>query len=800
MEELIEEVHEIGPQDHVPSNARALKKPPVLKHTEIPNSFTSWEYYSFILKGLVNELINLGANPKINVVVLQLWTRYLRKLEVAFTSVTTSKSPKIGINFNPRDVKLVYGQERSVRQCKRKKRRKRRSSQGDVSVSSCSSDGYSDNDLLSMKRRRLNVSKNKLVRSDYEKQQSDESASEYFNETILNLDTSGLSKASSASESSVKSERIRYSSAARNLRKTLRERTYSTSKSNIGNFSVARTFLSTTKPEILCRLKLLAIIYLALLLTEDKIQLSDMMRWLDEGELSYHEVTHFFPEEIRLKGHDMTVFGRYTVQPSYVGVMIAAKEMAEYLDINYLPAPDLLSLARKYVNELNLPAETVENVKWLMSIAPPAMIYKKSMKYIPHYEGRVMAFIIVLLKLLLGLDGKTEDKVSKVSKKLNRLLENDPASDTRLFVWNDWVKYIECRKSVLAAFHFPTEVAQNPDKFSDPSAFIKFWEKMKTKDKFRQDRIILSQLHKMNPELTSALEYAFLKLEKNDSGRDNVLNFVPSLTPRKSHLETILQSKSSSLSSTVRNILNQDFTTTKLQHLIKPEEYIAMAEKKGINLVVKKKIAQRKVEGINVVKLQYQNNKKKVYEIVSKSENYVKETGKSKGSHKECNEDSELLEINEDCDIFENSKSQKLFHPSKIFYNLPLAAEKILMCCLKEQSESDARSLDEVIKEKYINEIKNKVTLYLPFQNYWLREVGMNTRRLNTEDFEREVLNELPFSFRWLLKECASILHVSVDTLYYEVLTVELMHSDILCGETKGVLNADLVKNIKLYW
>lgn len=39
---------------------------------------------------------------------------------------------------------------------------------------------------------------------------------------------------------------------------------------------------------------------------------------------------------------------------------------------------------------------------------------------IPNYEGRAMAFIIVVLKTLLGFDGVTENEISNVADKINR--------------------------------------------------------------------------------------------------------------------------------------------------------------------------------------------------------------------------------------------------------------------------------------------------------------------------------------------------------------------------------------------
>jgi TATA box-binding protein-associated factor RNA polymerase I subunit B len=64
-------------------------------------------------------------------------------------------------------------------------------------------------------------------------------------------------------------------------------------------------------------------------------------------------------------------------------------------------------------------AEIGKYVECIMAILPPSMEFNKSLKHFPNYEGRAMAFIIFILKLLLGLDGKTEYEISKVTKKLN---------------------------------------------------------------------------------------------------------------------------------------------------------------------------------------------------------------------------------------------------------------------------------------------------------------------------------------------------------------------------------------------
>lgn len=64
--------------------------------------WTSWELYNFVLIGLTNELIELGAPVDIKVTVLQLWARYLGKLEVAFTSTKKRLVPKLARKYKKR--------------------------------------------------------------------------------------------------------------------------------------------------------------------------------------------------------------------------------------------------------------------------------------------------------------------------------------------------------------------------------------------------------------------------------------------------------------------------------------------------------------------------------------------------------------------------------------------------------------------------------------------------------------------------------------------------------------------------
>lgn len=52
--------------------------------------------------------------------------------------------------------------------------------------------------------------------------------------------------------------------------------------------------------------------------------------------------------------------------------------------------------------------------------APSVMEYNSKTNMIPNYEGRAMAYIIVVIKVLFGLDDVTETNISRIIHKINR--------------------------------------------------------------------------------------------------------------------------------------------------------------------------------------------------------------------------------------------------------------------------------------------------------------------------------------------------------------------------------------------
>ena len=82
------------------------------------------------------------------------------------------------------------------------------------------------------------------------------------------------------------------------------------------------------------------------------------------------------------------------------------------------------------------------------------------------------------MKLIFGLDGATEYKISDFAEQVNNLLKLKPSSgfarkkqgsenvrhqpsfmDVRtLFVWKEWVRFIEYRRNAINRNHVPTAI------------------------------------------------------------------------------------------------------------------------------------------------------------------------------------------------------------------------------------------------------------------------------------------------------------------------------------------------------
>ncbi|XP_029157155.1 LOW QUALITY PROTEIN: TATA box-binding protein-associated factor RNA polymerase I subunit B [Nylanderia fulva] len=530
-----------------------------VKHNKIDEEvgWTSWELYNFVLIGLTNELIELGVSADIKLTVLQLWARYLGKLEIAFISTNKKLVPKLARRYKKRDADIIYGKVLSQKRVK--KQRKLESNVTDSAISTYLSEETS--------LKELNRNKKLMITADYDRFMQSQMSSEgdtlsTFNQSVYSMQSSTHTQ--HTRQSSV-NERIKFNSTAKKETRKIKDMAKKIPRHKRKNYKQKHiTTQYKTGPELITPMKLWAILYLALRIHDQNIHLGDMLRYGREGHLSYYKLDRLIPPEITLTKTDVNFLSR-AAEITHKGMRRIVGRMAKFLGVTKLICPDFLPLINRYCNELNLPRGISLYTERLIALSPPEMKFDKK-SCIPNYEARAMAFIIVILKTLLNLDGITEYEISNVADKINSAINDEGISDTKLFSFREWQKYIECRKAVLANAHYPTKLKYSPHIPDVNGLYVKFLETIESKID-REEPEITTYKHLIPRELVNAMKQCMTNINYANLPIDEVNEFPPSLTAHHSYLQQLLEHPLYDLPSILRN----DFFSTKIGYMTKLE-------------------------------------------------------------------------------------------------------------------------------------------------------------------------------------------------------------------------------------
>lgn len=537
--------------------------------------WTSWELYNFVLIGLTNELIELGVPSDIKLTILQLWATYLGKLEVAFISTKRKSMPKLARRYKKRDADIIYGKVQSE---KTSRKRKRSISNTNTSViSGTSITGLSEGSSI----RELNKNKRLLIAADYDRYLQSQNSSEGDGLSVFSQNQSIYSGQSSSVKSSENERKVQFSSHAKEEARKIKRLS-----KNIPRFERVQyraKHISTQYkmgPNIITPMRLWAIIYLALRIHNQPIQLGDMLRYGREGHLSYYKLDHLLPPELNLTANERC-FLTQNVEITHKGMRRIIASMAKLLGVWNIVCPDFLSLVNRYCQELGLPRGIQLYTERLIALSPPKMIFSARKSCIPNYEGRAMAFIIVVLKTLLALDGVTEYRISRIAEKINSIAIERGLLDNKLFSFQEWQKYIECRKTILMHAHYPTKMKYCPDADGIDDLYLKFLEFISSKSN-KNEREIKNSKHYLPEEIINAMEKHISNLNINDSSSKAIDIFPPSLTPLHSYLQHLLDHPFYD----IPNIARSDFFLTRVGYMTKSDALVELAAKCGIELEI----------------------------------------------------------------------------------------------------------------------------------------------------------------------------------------------------------------------
>ncbi|XP_022211488.2 LOW QUALITY PROTEIN: TATA box-binding protein-associated factor RNA polymerase I subunit B [Drosophila obscura] len=413
------------------TTVRTIKQPKAISED---NEITSWEFYNYVLRGFVQDLLNIGAKPELKLMTLQVWAAYMGRMEVAFCKNNVMGLPKLNVRSLPRDARIIYNH----RQAKRKRER---------------------------------LDKRNLSHDD------ERSKWRQWRKTKRKLDATGCSKKDAPTESTAgHSIRLQWSWRARKTLKrhmplkhldkhsvdstgSMRCHGLRPKAKNLGHFDRNIFLLNINKVYV--------VLAIALNMVGDDYQLTDLLRLIDEEHLTSRYILKYLPEDVALRGKTLIKelqVGHQTDKCSYDFLRRQVGYMSRFIDLTEFLTPDLTALTQRYVEELSLPPAVADYVCRLMDVYPPEFKHLWDTWTYPRYEARVMAYIVYAMKLLFGLDDIKEKKISESAAEVNECLEKlqkdhkDEKAPAKLFVFGEWMQFVELRKVLVS--HYNQSFAQ----------------------------------------------------------------------------------------------------------------------------------------------------------------------------------------------------------------------------------------------------------------------------------------------------------------------------------------------------
>lgn len=107
--------------------------------------------------------------------------------------------------------------------------------------------------------------------------------------------------------------------------------------------------------QFLSPVKIYSLLYLGLLIINDKLKLSDLLKLIWEGHLNFNKYRDLFPEEYNDKLLNIMNNSRSMMYTADCLRRYTAK-LAKFLDVTkFIVVPDCVELCQKFCKELNLP-------------------------------------------------------------------------------------------------------------------------------------------------------------------------------------------------------------------------------------------------------------------------------------------------------------------------------------------------------------------------------------------------------------------------------------------------------------
>lgn len=191
--------------------------------------------------------------------------------------------------------------------------------------------------------------------------------------------------------------------------------------------------------------------------------------------------------------------------------------------------------------------------------------------------------MVIALKLILGLDGSSEYKISDFADKANDLLQLKASSGfsrrkkdqnktnsssthrlKTLFVWREWVRFVEYRRLTLERTHVPTAIRKGVVNKMDPEYVLRFAKNEGYLHYHRTGR--QTEIIPKEEQILKFLDQSSKRFSPSPSSVKRIPVFRPTLLATQGLAEQLLQFDRSEYS-----LLEQRFSDSSLSFAIDPK-------------------------------------------------------------------------------------------------------------------------------------------------------------------------------------------------------------------------------------
>lgn len=194
-------------------------------------------------------------------------------------------------------------------------------------------------------------------------------------------------------------------------------------------------------PEYMNMRKTLSLCYIGLMISNPTILPCDLVRWVYEGRIPYLSPSHVIPEDMAFSAEDEKTF---CAEIGTVELLMTTDRLLKFLGLRNLPVNPVELLINRFIEELFLPDE-LKRICFNLVDKIGLHVFAKNIHTYQKQEKLAVAYIILALRMIVGVNGTTESYLSRSSIQIQKLIST---SDIIVFNWEEWRKFM-CNKPHL---------------------------------------------------------------------------------------------------------------------------------------------------------------------------------------------------------------------------------------------------------------------------------------------------------------------------------------------------------------